>query len=145
MSFIALLVQQFWMLLYLFWLYFILPVSQQQTSAREMQWQVETLSEFQNAMNINIIGFQLMHRGFSLEFILDLSHIRLLDKDLSKTDLDLLETNIDSYLVNILLVCKTSGRWPQDISSWSRLQNMSLRRLQETSEINKFLLDYRAI
>ena len=145
MSFIALLVQQFWMLLYLFWLYFILPVSQQQTSAREMQWQVETLSEFQNAMNINIIGFQLMHRGFSLEFILDLSDIRLLDKDLSKTDLDLLETNIDSYLVNILLVCKTSGRWPQDISSWSRLQNMSLRRLQETSEINKFLLDYRAI
>ena len=145
MSFIALLVQQFWMLLYLFWLYFILPVSQQQTSAREMQWQVETLSEFQNARNINIIGFQLMHRGFSLEFILDLSDIRLLDKDLSKTDLDLLETNIDSYLVNILLVCKTSGRWPQDISSWSRLQNMSLRRLQETSEINKFLLDYRAI
>ena len=144
MSFIALLVQQFWMLLYLFWLYFILPVSQQQTSAREMQWQVETLSEFQNAMNINIIGFQLMHRGFSLEFILDLSDIRLLDKDLSKTDLDLLETNIDSYLVNILLVCKTSGRWPQDIS-WSRLQNMSLRRLQEMSEINKFLLDYRAI
>ena len=61
-------------------------------------------------MNINIIGFQLMHRGFSLEFILDLSDIRLLDKDLSKTDLDLLETNIDSYLVNILLVCKTSGR-----------------------------------
>ena len=51
-----------------------------------------------------------MHRGFSLEFILDLSDIRLLDKDLSKTDLDLLETNIDSYLVNILLVCKTSGR-----------------------------------
>ena len=61
-------------------------------------------------MNINIIGFQLMYRGFSLEFILDLSDIRLLDKDLSKTDLDLLETNIDSYLVNILLVCKTSGR-----------------------------------
>ena len=85
-----------------------------------------------------------MHRGFSLEFILDLSDIRLLHKDLSNTDLDLLEANIDSYLVNILLVCKTSGRWPQDIS-WSRLQNMSLRRLQEMSEINKFLLDYRAI
>ena len=86
-----------------------------------------------------------MHCGFSLKLILDLSDIRLLHKDLSNTDLDLLEANIDSYLVNILLVCKTSGRWPQDISSWSRLQNMSLRRLQETSEINKFLLDYRAI
>ena len=86
-----------------------------------------------------------MHCGFSLELILDLSDIRLLHKDLSNIDLDLLEANIDSYLVNILLVCKTSGRWPQDISSWSRLQKMSLRRLQETSEINKFLLDYRAI
>ena len=51
-----------------------------------------------------------MHCGFSLELILDLSDIRLLHKDLSNTDLDLLEANIDSYLVNILLVCKTSGR-----------------------------------
>ena len=36
--------------------------------------------------------------------------------DLSDADLHLLETDKDSFPVNILLVCKTSGMRPQDKS-----------------------------
>ena len=119
--------------------------------------------EFPNAMNIENIEFKLMH--------LDLSAVGLLDKDLSDSNLDFLETDVDSFPVNILLVYKTSGRWPQDMSwrlpqhdnflpsrkSWRclgrqriatlktssrHLQDMSWWRLQDVLEINKSFLGY---
>ena len=49
--------------------------------------------EFQNAMNVEIIDFKLMH--------LDLWAVGLLDKDLSDSNLDFLETDLDSFPVNI--------------------------------------------
>ena len=42
--------------------------------------------------------------------------LNFLDKDFSDADLYLLETDIDFLPVKILLVSKTSGRPPQDIS-----------------------------
>ena len=53
-----------------------------------------------------------------LEFVytLDLSGIGLLDRNLSDTNLGLLQTVIDSFPVNILFVSKTSGRGLQHIS-----------------------------
>ena len=64
--------------------------------------------EFLNAMNIENIEFKLMH--------LDLSAVGLLDKDLSDSNLDFLEIDLDSFPANTLLVYETSGRWPQDMS-----------------------------
>lgn len=58
-----------------------------------------------------------MHRGLAL----DLSYIDLLDKHLSDTDLDLLDTDIDSFSVNTFLAPKMSSR---------RLQAMSSRLLE---------------
>ena len=52
----------------------------------------------------------------NLGFDLDLSDIGLLDKDLSNADSNFLETDIDSFPLNILSVFKTSGRRPQNIS-----------------------------
>ena len=65
----------------------------------------------------------------NLGFDLDLSDIGLLDKDLSNADSNFLETDIDSFPLNILSVFKTSGRRPQNIS-WTLLENMSWRHLQ---------------
>ena len=49
--------------------------------------------EFQNAMNVEIIDFKFMH--------LDLWAVGLLDKDLLDSNLDFLETDLDSFPVNI--------------------------------------------
>ena len=57
----------------------------------------------------------------NLGFDLDLSDIGLLDKDLSNADSNFLETDIDSFPLNILSVFKTSGRRPQK----TLLENMS--------------------
>ena len=48
--------------------------------------------EFPNAMNIENIEFKLMH--------LDLSAVGLLDKDLSDSNLDFLEIDLDSFTAN---------------------------------------------
>ena len=53
-----------------------------------------------------------MHRGLAL----DLSYIDLLDKHLSDTDLDLLDTDIDSFSVSIFLAPKMSSRRLQAMS-----------------------------
>ena len=65
------------------------------------------LLEFQNKTNIEIIGFQLMHFGFTqVSSDIDLGNIDLLD-----THLDLLDTDIPSKLFASLEdVFKTSSR-----------------------------------
>ena len=63
------------------------------------------LFEFQNKMNIGIIGFLLIHCGFALDSL----HIDLLNIDLSDTNL--LDTNIPSkYFVDLQDVFKTSAK-----------------------------------
>ena len=62
------------------------------------------LFEFQNKMNIGIIGFLLIHCGFALDSL----HIDLLNIDLSDTNL--LDTNIPSkYFVDLQDVFKASA------------------------------------
>ena len=50
-----------------------------------------------------------------LGFAVDLLGIGLVDKDLSDTDLDLLETDRDFFPVNILLVSKLSRRHHEEV------------------------------
>ena len=85
-----------------------------------------------------------------LGFALDLSEIGLLVRNLSDTDLDLLETDIDSVPVNMLMFSKTSGRRLQNLSqrcleemSWRRVQDMSWRRLEDVSDVTIFCLPRR--
>ena len=93
-------------------------------------------------------------------FALDLLDIGFLDSDFSDRNLDMLETDIDSFPVNILLVSKTSGRWPQDIPqrrlenvswrrleniSWSSLEDMSWRSLEDILEISNCLLSQQKL
>ena len=61
------------------------------------------LFKFQNAMNIEIIGFLLMQLRFVLGCALDLSDIDLLDMDLSDADLNLLDADIALFLVYIFV------------------------------------------
>ena len=64
------------------------------------------LFEFQNKMNIGIIGFLLIQCGFALDSL----HIDLLNIDLSDTNLHLLDTDIPSkYFVDLQDVFKTSA------------------------------------
>ena len=83
------------------------------------------LIEFQNKTNIEIIGFLLMHFGFSSDSLnIDLW-------DLLDTDLDLLVGHglIQIPPINTVFVSKTYSRRIQDISS-RRLQVTSSRRVQ---------------
>ena len=61
------------------------------------------LFKFQNAMNIKIIRFLLMQIRFVLGCVLDLSDIDLLDLDLADAHLNLFDTDIDSFLLNIFV------------------------------------------
>ena len=61
------------------------------------------LFKFQNAMNIEIIGFLLMQLRFALGCALDLSDIDLLDMDLPDANLNLLDTDIALFPVNIFV------------------------------------------
>ena len=86
---------------------------------------IEMLLEFQNKANIEVVGTKLKHSGFpSVSSDMDLGNIEFLD-----THLDFLDTDI---LSNLLLLCKTSWRGLQHMSS-KLLQGMSSRRLQEMS------------
>ena len=73
-----------------------------------------------------------------LELALDFSDIGLLGNDLLDANIDLIETDIDSFLVNILFVTKTSGRHFQHIS-WRCLEdvfNVTIRHVLKTSWVH---------
>ena len=105
----ALLAQQCWIRLY-----FVRLISQHQAVARDLRSSSRNAIWVPDAMDIKTVAFNAS--CISLRFALDLSDIRLLDRDLSDTDLNLLETDIDSFPVNILLASKKSGRLLQGIS-----------------------------
>ena len=58
-----------------------------------------------------------------LGFAVDLLDIGLVDKDLSDTDLDLLETDRDSFPVNILLFSKLSRRHHEEVLKTSSIHH----------------------
>ena len=98
---------------------------------------------FQKKTNIEIIGFKLVHFGFSLVLSdIDLQNIGLLD-----THLDLLDTNIPSNLfVSLQDILKTSSRHLFKTSSIHvsrHLRDMSLRHFQDVFSVTIFRLPRR--
>ena len=80
---------------------------------------------------------------------LDLLDKDFLDRNFSETDTDTLETDIDCFPGNILLVSQTPGRQPQDISSrlledmsWQRTEDIPWRGLEGVLSLAMFGLSW---
>ena len=112
-----------------------------QQSLEILIFKIEMLLEFQNKTNIDIIGFKLMHFGFTLVLSdIDLGNIDLLDTDIPSKPLVSLQ---DALKTSSRHVFKTSSRHVFKTTSRHlsrRLQDMSSRSLEDVFSVTIFCL-----